>query len=202
MASVVLLAMLSAQPAELIERTLAIVGGQAVTLSDVRTALALNLVAPGSATDPVAAATELLVERTLVLREVDRYAPPEPSDALTDARLAELRGRFSTREQFTQTLAQGGFTEMRLRAWVRDDLRIASYLDQRFAAVGTASDEDVSAFFKARRGQFEQQQLTFEQAAPGIRERLSADRRARVIADWVGDLRRRTVVVELWKGKP
>ena len=42
---------------ELIERTLAIVGGQAITLSDVRTALALGLVESPAAGDPVPAAT-------------------------------------------------------------------------------------------------------------------------------------------------
>ena len=61
--------------AELVERTLAIVGGSAITLSDVQTAMALGLV--GGVTE-LEAATEALVERALILREVERYAPPEP----------------------------------------------------------------------------------------------------------------------------
>jgi hypothetical protein len=187
------------QPGELIERTLAIVGGQAVTLSDVRTALALNLIESPPAADALDAATERLVQRTLVLREVERYAPPEPPETLVDERIGQLRGRFSSADQFARALAAGGFTDARLRAWVRDDLRIAAYLNQRFAAVGSPSEEDVSAFYTARRAEFERQQVTFEQAAPGIRERLSNDRRAQLIADWIDDLRRRTTVVELWK---
>ena len=193
---------LSAQPGELIERTLAIVGGQAVTLSDVQTALALSLIEDSGGVDRINHATEQLVQRTLMLREVERYAPPEPAEALVDERMATLRARFSSSDEFARALAAVGFTDARARAWLRDDLRIALYLNQRFAAVGTPSDEDVSAFYSARRGEFERQQMTFEQAAPAIRERLSAERRAQLIADWVQDLRRRTVVIELWKTKP
>jgi hypothetical protein len=117
---------------ELIERTLAIVGGSAVTQSDVRTALALGLVTRGADTN---AATEKLIERALMLREVERYAPTEPSESQVDSRVAALRSPFPDAE-FAALLAAGGFSTARLRAWVRDDLRIAAYLDQRFAADG------------------------------------------------------------------
>jgi hypothetical protein len=164
-----------AQPREeLVERTLAIVGGRAVTLADVMTARALGLIAAGGTLD---AAIETLVERALVLREVERYAPPEPTAEAVNARLADLRARFSEAE-IAAALAAGGFSEARLRTWIRDDLRIAAYLEQRFAATAD---------------------LSVEQAAPELRARLSAERRASLIADWVADLRRRTPVVELWK---
>jgi hypothetical protein len=39
--------------------------------------------------------------------------------------------------------------------------------------------------------------MSFEQAAPVIRDRLIASRRRELIADWVADLRRRTDVVIL-----
>ncbi len=178
--AVAILALLSAvmahaQPREqLVERTLAIVGGRAVTLADVRTAMALALVAD---TVDIDAATESLVERVLVLREVERYAPPEPSEQTVTERLEELAARVSEAE-VAEVLTAGGFSEARLRAWIRDDLRIAAYLEQRFALTAD---------------------LSVEQAAPEVRARLSAQRRASLIADWVTDLRRRTPVVELWK---
>lgn len=164
-----------AQPREeLVERTLAIVGGRAVTLADVRTATALALV---SNTEGVDAATERLIERVLVLREVERYAPPEPPERAVDDTHAEIVGRLSE-TQVASILAAGGFTDARLRAWIRDDLRIAAYLEQRFAATAD---------------------LSVEQAAPELRARLSAQRRASLIADWIADLRRRSLVVDLWK---
>lgn len=116
---------------ELVERTLAIVGGAAITLSDVRTAITLGLID----TREVDVATEALVQRALILREVERYAPAEPNPAAIEARLAQIRERVG--EEAMQTaLAAGGFSTARLRAWLRDDERIAAYLNQRFAADG------------------------------------------------------------------
>lgn len=116
---------------ELVERTLAIVGGSAITLSDVRTAMALGLIE----TNDVAVATEGLVQRALILREVERYAPPEPDAAQVEDRWQDIRQRLDVR-QVAVVLEAGGFSESRLRAWLRDDLRIAAYLNQRFAADG------------------------------------------------------------------
>lgn len=127
---------IGAQPGELIERTLAIVGGQAITLTDVRTALALGLIEPSSPGDPIPPGTKRLIDRLLVLREVQRYAPPEPADAAIEARVAQTAARFPSDEAFRAAMEAGGFSDARLRAWVRDDLRIAAYLDQRFAAAG------------------------------------------------------------------
>ncbi len=187
------------QPGELIERTLAIVGGQVITLSDLQTTVALGLIEPASRADGVGPATSRLIDRLLVLREVQRYQPPEPGDAQVDQQMATIRGRFQNPDLFARTLEAGGFTEARLRAWIRDDLRIASYLGQRFAAVVTPTDEDVRKYFAEHREDFEKRQVSFEAAAPVIRERLSAERRAELIDDWVADLRRRTAIVELWK---
>jgi hypothetical protein len=186
-------------PGELIERTLAIVGNQVITLSDVRTAMALGLVQPSKEPDPVVGATERLVDRLLVLREVQRYAPPEPSDANVEEQLSTVRRRLATPALLAQVLEAGGFTDASVRAWVRDDLRIASYLGQRFAAVGAPGDEEVAAYFAAHREEFDRSQTTLDAAAPIIRERLSAERRSELIDDWIADLRRRTPVVELWR---
>ena len=136
-----MLASAAAATQELVERTLVIVGGSAITLSDVRTAMTLGLV---NASSDVAAATEQLVDRALMLREVDRYAPPEPDAAPVEARVAEIRARLSP-AQMDAALASGGFTEARLRGWVRDDVRIAAYLDQRFAADGPERREGLIA---------------------------------------------------------
>jgi hypothetical protein len=185
----------SAQTAELIERTLAIVGGHVITLSDARAATALGLIDIGKPADPVDAAATALVERELVLREVQRYAPPEPSPSAIAARVETLRQRFPNAGAFTSTLEGFGFNEVRIVSWIRDDLRIQAYLAQRFAAAGAPTEQEVSQAYMSRRAEFEQAGTTFEQATPMLREQLSAARRRELIADWVADLRRRTDVV-------
>ena len=178
---------------------MAIVGNQVITLSDVRTALALGLIPGSPEPASIDRATERLVERLLVLREVQRYAPPEPPDPQIEERLAAVRARFATPALLAQALDEGGFTDASVRAWVRDDLRIASYLSQRFAAATVPGDEEVNAYYASHRAEFDRANLSFEAAAPVIRDRLSGERRTELIDDWVADLRRRTPVVELWK---
>jgi hypothetical protein len=185
-----------AQP-ELIERTLAIVGGQVITLADTRAATSLGLIEIGKSVDPVDSAASLLIERELILREVQRYAPPEPADSAIDARVETVRQRFPDAAALTRVLESTGFNDARLRAWVRDDLRIQAYLAQRFAAAGVPTEQEISLAYTARRAEFEKAGITFEQATPQLREQLSAARRKELIADWVADLRRRTDVVLL-----
>jgi hypothetical protein len=181
---------------ELIERTLAIVGGQPITLSDVRVATTFGLVESAAAL-PVA--TRRLVERALVLREVQRYAPPEPSLGSVDIRMLQLQQRFETRDRFLAALEGLGFSELALRAWVREDLRIAAYIDQRFTAASAPSDEEVAAAYARERARFDALGMSVEQASATLRERLTAARRSELTTDWIADLRRRTPVVELIK---
>ena len=182
---------------ELIERTLALVGGQPITLSDARAAVALGLLRGEPRADDIAALTALLVDRELILREVQRYAPAAPSEAAVDARFDQVRKRFPDAAAFTRALEVHGFTDGRLRAWIRDDLRTIAYLAQRFASASTPTDAEVNSAYARSRGDFDKAGTSFEQAVPVIRERLIAARRAELIDDWLSDLRRRTDVVIL-----
>ena len=181
---------------ELIERTLALVGGQPITLNDARAAMALGLIAVPASGDRLSAAAAELIDRELVLREVQRYAPPAPSAAAIDARLDVIRQKFPP-GALDRVLESHGFTGERLRAWVRDDLRVQAYLDQRFASASAPTDADLSAAYARQRAEFEQAGLTFEQALPALRDRVAAERRAELITDWISELRRRTDVVLL-----
>lgn len=178
---------------DLIERTLAIVGTQVITLNDARAATRLGLIEaerPGDA----ASATQALVDRELILREVQRYAPPAPSASAVDTRMEEIRQRLPGPGELARALEETGFTEARLRAWLRDDLRSVSYLAQRFASASTPTETEVSTAFAQQRAEFERTGTTFDQAAPMLRERLVTARRRELISDWVSDLRRRTDV--------
>ena len=130
MCHLLLAALLAVQTPDLVDRTLAIVAGRTITLSDARTALALRLV---EGTDVDTDVVQRLVDRELMLREADRYDPAEPAVDQIEARLDTMREAAGGEEGLLRVLRAGGFAERRLRAWVRDDLRIAAYLRQRFA---------------------------------------------------------------------
>ena len=166
----------------LIDRTLALVGGQAITLSDARAAIALGLidVSAGCRADRAAPRPQL----------VDRAAGAARSAALRAARPG--RRAWSTprtggdpapaagRRRVASVLRGARASPRRgLRAWVRDDLRTQAYLAQRFASASLPSDAEVSAAYTRQRAEFDKAGQTFEQAAPIVRERLIAARRAR-----------------------
>ena len=183
---------------EVIDRTLALVGGQPITLTDARGAVALGLVeVEPAAGDPMPAVTRQLVDRELILREVQRYAPASPGESAVDSRLEEIRRKFADAAAFNRTLEIHGFTTARVRAWVRDDLRAQAYLAQRFVAASLPTEAEISQAYTRARAEFDKQGLTFDQAASIVRDRMVASRRQELIADWLSDLRRRTDVVIL-----
>jgi hypothetical protein len=179
-----------AQP-DLLDRTVAIVGGQPITLSDVRAAIELRLIEDSDGS--VADVTSRLVDRALILREVQRYAPSAPEESAVEAKMDEIRQQMA--RPMTVVLEAHGFDEARLRSWLRDDLRANSYLAQRFASASTPSDAEVAAAYTRQRAQFEKAGLTFEQVSPIVRESLVELRRRELVVDWLADLRRRTDVV-------
>ena len=122
--------------AEVIDRVLAVVSGQVITLSDVTAARELGLqTAPGAA-DPVRAILTKLIDRELELAEVDRYAPPDPPAEAVDRELAAIRARFPSAASFDAALSRAGLDDRHLRETIRQNLRIRAYEDQRFTAAG------------------------------------------------------------------
>jgi hypothetical protein len=167
--------------AEIIDRVLAILPGQIITLSDVEAALDLGLVERPAGTDRIAGGLSAVVDRVLMLNEVRRVSPPEPSPAAVDARVAVIRQRFSAAAELSRLLAARGLDETVLRLYAADDLRLASYLDERFTAAAQPTEEEI------------------RQAGESARQRLTAERRRALIDAWTAELRRRadvTVVAE------
>lgn len=184
--------------AEVINRVLAVAAGELITLSDVRGAIDLGLIDLGGAADPIAAALHELVQRELVLDEVERYAPPEPDPAAIERRLDTVRERFATRpDALRQVMASAGIGEARLRQWMVNDLRIEAYLRQRFGSAAQATPEEVAQYYRQHRDAFVRggRRLTMEEAEPIARAALAEERRRALIAEWMAGLWRRTDVL-------
>jgi len=124
----------SAVHAEIIDRVLAVAAGELIMLSDVTAARDLGLVTVEPSADPVGAVLSKLIDRELVLAEVDRYAPPEPAAEAIDREVARIAARFPSADALAAALARSGIDEKHLRETVRQNLRIRDYLDQRFAS--------------------------------------------------------------------
>jgi len=124
--------------AETLDRVMAVVAGQIITLTDVVAARDLGLETPGNAADPNRGVLSKLIDRELILAEVERYAPPEPTTDAVDDEVATVRTRFASQAALDAALARSGIDERHLRETLRQDLRIRAYLGQRF----NSTDED------------------------------------------------------------
>jgi hypothetical protein len=165
--------------AEVIDRVLAILPGQIITYSDVEAALELGLVEPEPGGDRTAAGLAAVIDRVLMLNEVRRVIPPEPTEAAIEARLVRIRQRFASPMALDQILSVRGINQNVLRIYAADDLRLAAYLDERFSAASQPTDQEVL------------------QAGEGARQRLAEERRRALIAAWTAELRRRADVTVL-----
>ncbi len=185
---------------EVIERIMAVVGGQPILMSDVTAALRFHLTPPAPAgTDPVAWTVDRLIERTLMLSEVDRYQPPEPAGAEIDRHVAELEQRAGSPAALDSTLSALGLTRERLRSYIRDDLRIATYLNERFESASEPPEGDVVTYYREHPSEFTigGKLQSFEEAQDAARRKVADARRSALIGDWVTSLRRRTDVMLL-----
>jgi hypothetical protein len=185
--------------AEIIDRVLAVVGGAVIMQSDVLAAFELGGVAPGTTDDPMAVVLAQLIDRQLVLAEVDRYGPPEPSADAVERAAEQVRARFATPGAYEAALARSGMGEARLRRMVRDDLRIKTYLDERFT-VPPPSDAELERYYREHPGVFTRggQVVPFDAARAEVAAAVAGSRRSTLIGDWVTGLRRRADINNLY----
>jgi hypothetical protein len=125
--------------AEIIDRVLAVVGGVVITQSDATAAFELGLVSIGPTDDPLATALSKLIDRQLMLTEVERYAPPDPPEEAVDRLVESVRSKFPASGAYTAALNRSGVDEARLRQILRDQIRIDAYLEQRFTSESRAT---------------------------------------------------------------
>ena len=97
-------------------RVLAILPGQIITLSDVEAALDLGLVEAPAGDGRIAAGLSAVIDRVLMLNEVRRVAPAEPSPAAIDARVARIRQRIGSPAELSRLLGARGLDETVLAA--------------------------------------------------------------------------------------
>jgi len=188
--------------AQIIDRVLAVVGGEPITLSDVTAAERFGFVpAADAGGDRVQSGMNALIERQLQLIEVNRYVPPEPRDSDITARVEAVRGRFASADAFETALKETGVSLAQLRGRVRDDLRIESYLQQRFGSSYQPSEDEVVRYYRTHEPDFSRNGLLlpYAEVRGDVRQRLAADRMAALVRDWVAGLRRRADVTILPK---
>ncbi len=194
-----LLGMAAAAPAagqEVIDRVLARVGESVITRTDLESAIGFGLVDAKGA-EPL----QQLVDRRLVLREMQRRPPAPPGEALVDEELERLRRHAG--DGLTALMAATGVDQDRLRRLARDNLRMAAFLRERFPLV-PAGDADAEQYYRTHPEAFYRDGETapFDAVIEDARRAAAEERRATRVRGWIETLRNRTDVRILRDGTP
>ncbi len=182
--------------ADILDRVLAVVGGDIIMLSDVRAVTTLGLM-PDARDEPDALTR--LIDRTLILAEVNRFVVPEPDAAVVEREVAVLRARFASPDRFREALEAVGLTDMSVARLVRDDRRIDSYLAQRFGSAVQPTEAELARFYRDHDDRYTvgEEPQPFQEVREQVRSDLQEERREALLADWVGRLRLRVTVTRL-----
>ena len=175
----------------LLDRVVARVNGSVILLSDERAAVRFGLVDAAADSED---AVEQMVQRALLVEEVNRFPPPEPAAEAVDAEVARLRARAGG--SLDDVERSTGITADAVRLLARDRLRIQGYIDQRFGLTVPLTDEQVLDYYRAHPEEFvvDGQPISFERAQGLARERAGLQQRQRTISQWLRDLRARADV--------
>ena len=127
---------------EIVERVVATVDRQTVTLIDVKRAAAIEIAKQAGAavfmrTWPPGLLDEIrkhLVQRMLLLEEARRYSQPDPSTADVDTALKAFRARFPDDRAFARFLERATLTVDALKDDLRRALRVDRFLEYRIRA--------------------------------------------------------------------
>jgi peptidyl-prolyl cis-trans isomerase SurA len=134
--------------AELVDRIVAIIDREVVTLSEAEQASEIARARTGAAAAPLVSVVERLIESRLVEREVERFTGEPVSPELADGAFQEVRARFSFETAFLEMLARNGLSEEELRATLRGQIGVAQYLEQRFRPLTFVTEEQIDVYYR------------------------------------------------------
>jgi len=131
--------------AEILDRTVAIVGANAITASEVRMQALLeamfNDTSPDLSDAGLRRALERLVEQRLIEEDITLAGLQVVEDSDLEAAFTQLRQARFGGAGFEQAIANYGLTEVNVRAFLRKQLQFTRYVDFCFRA-GLQADED------------------------------------------------------------
>ena len=186
--------------AEILDRTVAIVGAQPIMASEIELQIRLqamfNDTQPDLSEAAKKAALERLVEQRLIENDMTLAGLQVVEESELDAAFADLRqGRFGGLS-FEHALERYQVNERDVREFLRKQIQFTRYVEFRFRAGLQANDEDLAAEHR-RRFTGSATAPPLESVKDELREQLLAQRAETMLDERVRQLRSETRVVFL-----
>ena len=199
MAGMVLCAFLlfvSVGHAELIDRVVAAVNNDVITLSELRQAVAFNAELSGKGSKnsrQVELETrEGLINGRLLLQEAYRLKFADVSGLDVAVEIERLRRRLGSEEAYRTFLARTDLTEERLGKMLGDRLLVERFVEKKIGLFARVSREEAQSYFQDHPGEFKD--MRFAQAQKSITALLSRQKVGQQLDQYIADLRGRAAI--------
>ena len=204
--TIALLLLATAAPAVTIDRIAAIVDRQVLTVSEVGQMVELRFFPRKSKSDDDYRhdVLESLIAQALRFRDVERFGAADiPKDSI-EARLREIAARFASPAEFDAAVQRAELTPDEVRALIKRQLQVETYIQDRFAPLIFISNDEIAAYYN---GPWSAQRRSRGLPVPPlndvreeIRALLRSDRLQSEVERWTTQLRARVNVdVYAWR---
>ena len=194
-------------PAVTIDRVAAVIDRQVLTVSEVTQMAEIRFFSrsTGQSDDDYRRfILDSLIAQALRFRDVERFGAEDVSKDAIESRLLQIQRRFGSPSEFTVALQHAELTLDEVRALVKRQLQVESYIQERFAPMIFVSSDEIEAFY---RGTWSQQRTArglpipqLSQVQEEIRTQLKASRLQQEIDRWTTQLRSRANVdIYAWR---
>jgi len=180
--------------AELIDRVVASVNNEVITLSELRQAVAFNaaLGAKGSGRQLELETREGLINGRLLLQEAHRLKFAEVSEQDIAAEVGRLRQRLGSDDAYREFLDRTGLTEEQLARMLGDRLLIERFVERKIGLFARVSRDEAQSYFQDHPNEFKD--MRFAQVQKSITALLSAQKVSQQLDQYVAELRDRAVI--------
>lgn len=188
-----------ARAEEILDRTVAVVGDRAITLSEVEEQLALEALDQGAPAETTPQRYREVVERLIRLRLVQREMSLAGFSGTMDDEVQRqweaMQETFGGDAAFQKALAQQGLTEHTMRGFLRQQLDFQQFVDFRFRTGLLITREEVESFYEKEykpRLPASVEPPSIEQVYAKLEAELLDRRVDPMLEDWINRVRAQT----------
>jgi peptidyl-prolyl cis-trans isomerase SurA len=180
--------------AELVDRVVAAVNNEVITLSELRQSVAFNaaLGGKGSGRRLEAETLQGIINRRLLLQEAYRLKIGEVSEPEIAAEVGRLRQQLGTETAFREFLARTDLTEAQLAKLLGERLLVARFVEKKIGLFSRVNRDEAQAYFNQRPGEFKDKR--FAEAQKQVMAYLSEQKVSQQLDQYVEELRSRTFI--------
>lgn len=189
---------------QVVDRIVARIEGDILTLSEVRELRGFQELVDGKAVSE-AEALDQLIAQWIVATEAQAARFPRPAETHVTAETARLAGKFASPEAYRARLAELGLSEAAVKRLIERGLHLAWYLDYKFRPAVQVPQEEVERYYReslapqlAARGETVP---PLEQVEERIRKLLEEREISERAARWLDDTKKR-LRIEYLGGTP